>query len=162
MTSYHRHEMDFNKVVEWLRRRKKDWGLRKEKGSKEEQNVIAVIQSQPSESWVNAPQSPSLGKMGDGVMAGQVWRSVFLSKALRSLYVFTFGTREASRGCRGTLPTPGSPAGQEAALPELLCSSLFVKTSLHCLMCYIPVKSDLIIFLWFRSLHVLRYSVKVI
>ena len=66
------------------------------------------------------------------------------------------------QGCRGTRPTPGSLAGQAAAtLLELLCSPLFVKSSLYCPLCYIPVKSDLIILL-FRSLHDLRYSVKVL
>lgn len=43
----------------------------------------------------------------------------------------------------------------------ILCSPLFVKSSLYYPLCYIPVKSDLIILL-FRSLHDLRYSVKVL
>ena len=71
------------------------------------------------------------------------------------------GEPPGEQGCRGTWPTPGSLAGQAAALLELLCSPLFVKSSLYCPLCYIPVKSDLIILL-FRSLHDLRYSVKVL
>ena len=66
------------------------------------------------------------------------------------------------QGARGTQPTLRFQVGQQAALLELLCPLLFIKDCLDCPMCYVPVQSDLIIFLWFRPPHVFVYAVKIL
>lgn len=66
------------------------------------------------------------------------------------------------QGARGTQPTLRFQVGQQAALLELLCPLLFIKDCLDCPMCYVPVQSDLIIFLWFRLPHVFGYAVKIL
>lgn len=151
--------MNFKKLAEWLRENKdfEDWKKRNEVEQRTEYRCSSVLaESKHHRTW--GPCFPSLGNYASPswVMLNVLIKSTQVALCLHSQ------DHGGEQGHRGTRPSPGSPAVQAAAtLLELLCSPLFVKSSLYCPLCYIPVKSDLIILL-FRSLHDLRYSVKVL